>query len=255
MINNRYIKLFFVACSSLAIVMACKKNTLTVSPYEYTDGQALFKINYSSPYAKNPAVQLRINGIKVSNGITYSTPFPGGGLNTGGSNNADYLGIPAGSNEVSLSIVKVGTNEDSIVLYKTPVEVIANAYQTLHITDTAAATTSVLLQDASSKADSGVAKYRFINLIPNSNLDLYAGTVKVASNIAYKAVTDTFSAAAGSNPVWSLRLAGSGTTLGTTYQNTGTTTNQRVFTIYSRGYVAPATSDIRSAKISFVYNK
>lgn len=253
--TNRYIKLFLVTCCAAAIVVACKKNTLTVSPYEYTDGEALFKINYSSPYAKNPAVQLKINGVKVSNGLTYSTPFPGGGLNTGGSNNADYLRIAAGSNEVSLSIVKVGTAEDSIVLYKTPIEVIANAYQTLHITDTLAATTSVLLQDASSKADSGFARYRFINLIPNSNLDLYAGAVKVASNIAYKAVTDTFSQPAGANPIWSLRLAGGTATLGTTYQNTGTTTNQRVFTIYSRGYVAPATTDIRSAKISFVYNK
>jgi len=253
--TNRYITLLTVACCLLVVVLACKKNVLTVSPYEYTDGQALFKINYSCPYAKNPAVQVKINGVKVSNGITYSTPFPGGGLNTGGSNNADYMAVPAGSNEVSFSISKVGSGEDSILLYKTSVEVIANAYQTLHVTDTLANTTSVLTPDASIKADSGISKYRFVNLIPGSSLDLYAGTVKVASNIAYKAVTDTFSVAAGSNPVWSLRVAGGATTLGTTYQNTGTTTNQRVFTIYSRGYIGPATSDIRSPKISFVYNK
>jgi len=124
-----------------------------------------------------------------------------------------------------------------------------------HITDTAANIQSVMLTDASNKADSGITKYRFINLIPNGSVDLYFGTLKVASNIAYKQATDTFSLAAGQTGAWSLRLAGGATTLGTTYTSTSTTVNQRVFTIYSRGYAGLATADIRSPKISFLYNK
>lgn len=253
--NNLYIKLLAATCCLFVVCWACKKNVLTVSPYDYTDGDALFKINYACPYALNPAVQIKINGVRVSNGITYTTPFPGGGLNTGGSNNSDYLNVTPGANTISLSIPKVGSGEDSIVIYTTTVNTIADTYQTLHVTDTAANIQSVLLTDASNKADSGIAKYRFINLIPNASVDLYFGTVKMASNVAYKAATDTFSIASGSTGAWSLRLAGGATTLGTTYTSTSTTVNQRVFTIYSRGYSGLATSDIRSPKISFLYNK
>jgi len=255
MTKNLYIKLLAAACC-LVICWACKKNVLTVSPYDYTEGKALFKINYSCPYALNPGVQIKINGVRVSNNITYATPFPGGGLNTGGGNAADYLAINAGVDTVSLSIPKAGTDIDSILLYKTTVTVDANAYQTLHVSDTAANIQSVMMTDASAKADSGIAKYRFVNLIPNGAVDLYFGTVKMASNVAFKAATDTFSVAAGSTGAWSLRLAGGTSTIGATYTSTSTTVNQRVFTIYARGYVGvTVTTDVRLPKVSFLYNK
>ncbi len=258
--KKRYIAILVAGVFFSVLFMACKKNELTVSPYDYTDGMALLKINYSSPYLLNPGVQVKINGVKVSNAITYSTPFPGGGLNTGGSSNADYLAVNPGIDTVSISILKVGTNIDSILLYKTGVNVVANAYHTLHITDTAASTQSVLLTDVANKPDSGFTKMRFVNLIPNSTagIDLYFGTTKMASNIAYLQATDTFSipsGASGASTAWSLRVAGGTTTLGTAYTNAGTTSNQRAFTIYARGYIGPATTDIRSPKVSFVYNK
>ena len=239
---------------------ACKKNELRVAPFDLTDGMALLKINYSSPYALNPGVQIKVNGVKVSNAITYSTPFPGGGLNTGGSSNADYLAVTPGIDTVSIAILKVGTNIDSILLYKTGVSLVANAYHTLHVTDTAASTQSVLLTDVANRPDSGYTKLRFVNLIPNSTtgLDLYFGTTKMASNIAYLQATDTFSipsGASGAATAWSLRVTGGTATIGTAYTNAGTTSNQRAFTIYARGYIGPATTDIRSPKVSFVYNK
>jgi hypothetical protein len=256
MLKNIYIKLLVSACCLCAVCWACKKNQLTVSPYDYTDGKAFFKINYSCPYAVTVPVQLKINGVKVSNGLTYSTPFPGGGLNTGGGNYADYLAINTGTDTVSLSIVKVGTNIDSIALYSTSVIMEDNVYKTLHITDTASNIQSVLLKDAPIRADSGYTQFRFINLIPNSTgIDLYFGTTKMASNIAYKQVTDTFSLAPGSTGSWSLRVAGGSATLGTAYSNTASTANQRIFTIYSRGYIGLPTTDVRSPKVSLIYNK
>lgn len=237
------------------LLWSCKKNVLTVSPYDYTDGKALLKINYSSPYAKNPAVQIKINGEKVSSLVTYSTPYPGGGLNTGGNTYADYLSVNPGMNSLRLSIPKAGSTDDSVVLYETSINLFADQYQTVHFTDTAANTQAVWVRDADNKPDSGLVQYTFVNLIPGSNLDLYFGTTKVASDVAYKQATAPFTLPAGTSNTWSLRMAGGTTTIGTTYSSTSTVANQRVFTVYSRGYLGLPTTDIRSAKISFAYNK
>jgi hypothetical protein len=246
---------FALGCT-VAAVLSCKKNVLTVSPYDYTEGNALLKVNYSSPYAKNPAVQIKINGEKVSSLITYSTPYPGGGLNTGGNSFADYLSVKAGTNTISLSIPKANSTEDSILLTKTDVNLIANEYQTVHFTDTAANTQAILTKDASNKPDSGYTQFRFVNLIPNSTgLDLYFGTTKVASNVAYKQATEPFLLPAGTSLAWTLREAGGTVTVGTAYTSTSTVANQRVFTVYARGYMGLAAADIRSPKISFAYNK
>jgi hypothetical protein len=238
------------------LVLACEKNKLTVSPYDYTGTQALFKINYACAYGLNRGVQVKINDVRISNSITYATPFPGGGLNTGGSNNADYLAVEPGTHTVKLSIPKTGSDEDSVVLYETAVKLEGETYQTLHIADTSSNIKSVLLADPAEKEDSGYVQYRFINLIPNSNgLDLYFGTRKVAGNLAYQQVSDTFKVAAGSTGAWSLRLAGGASTVGTAYTNSSTTVNQRVFTVYARGYLGLGTADARSAKVSLMYNK
>jgi hypothetical protein len=254
--TQQHIKTFAAIFCTGLIIMACKKNQLTVSPYDYADGKALFKLNYACATAINPAVRLKINDITMSNNITYATPFPGGGLNTGGSNNADYLQAEPGTNSVKLSIVKAGTNIDSIVLYETTVDLQPETYQTLHVADTGAAIQSVFLTDPGGMEDSGFVQYRFINLIPNSTgLDLYFGTQKMASNVTYKQVTETFRLAAAATGTWSLRTAGGTVTLGNTYSNTGTTSNQRVFTVYARGYTGLPNADIRSPKISLMYNK
>ncbi|ANE49147.1 hypothetical protein SY85_00150 [Flavisolibacter tropicus] len=238
------------------MLWSCEKNVLTVSPYEYTDGKALLKINYSCPYIKNPGVQIKINGEKVSSLVTYSTPYPGGGLNTGGNSYADYLAVNAGNNTISLGIPKTGSTEDSVLLFTTQADLTANEYQTLHFTDTAANTQTVLTKDAANKPDSGYTQFTFVNLIPNSTaVDLYFGTDKVASNVAYKQATAPFLLPANTSQAWSVRTAGGTTTLGSSYTSTSSVANQRVFTVYARGYIGPVTTDIRSVKVSFVYNK
>ena len=248
------------ALSLVVLLSACKKNVLRTAPFEYVDGSALFKINYSLPYFKNPAVQLKIDGVRVSNNLTYSTPFPGGGLNTGGSSLADYLSLSPGKHDVAITIPKVGTNVDSVELYKTSVDLLADKYMTLHMTDTAANTKSVLVTDESKRPDSGISKYTFVNLIPNSKLDLYFGTTKIVSGIDYLAKTDTFSIVQGSAAQFFLREAGSTVNLAqypTTNNTTYTILNQRVFTVYARGYLGftITSTDIRRPMVSFLYNK
>jgi hypothetical protein len=254
--TQQHIKIFSITFCTLVIIMACKKNQLTVSPYDYADGKALFKLNYACATALNPNVRIRINDVIVSNNINYATPFPGGGLNTGGSNNADYLQAEPGINTVKLCILKAGTDIDSIVLYETTVDLQPEVYHTLHVADTGAAIQSVFVTDPAGMEDSGYVQYRFINLIPNSTgLDLYFGTQKLASNVAYKQITESFRLPAAAVGAWSLRTAGNTVALANPYTNTGTTSNQRVFTVYARGYLGLKDADVRAQKVSLMFNK
>jgi hypothetical protein len=246
--------------SLIALHFACKKNVLTAAPFDTATGKALVKINYSSPYAKNPSVRVRINGQLVSAGITYSTPFPGGGLNTGGQSFADYLSVPPG--EMTLAIVMPFAKEpkDSVVLYSTSVNVKADIFQTIHLTDTSANTQNVITEDASTRPDSGKVQYRFVNLIPNAGpIDLYYGPNKLIAGLNYKQASDTFTMTAGVTQTagWIIKQKDSLAILGTAYTASATSTvaNQRVFTVYARGYAGLPTTDIRSPKVSLLFNK
>ena len=252
-------KTIIYSCIASAIcLLGCEKNEINVAKFELVKGKAFFKVNYSSPYAKNPAVQLKINGERISNTITYSTPFPGGGLNTGGSSSADYLSLSTGKTTLSISIPKTGTSEDSVLLYTTEVNLQADVYQTLHVTDTTDNTQSVMVTDMSSKPDSGVSKFRFVNLIPGSKIDLLFGTTVLAEGIDYKNATDTFSIVAGTVQQFRIRVNGTATNIGTyptTVSGTYTIPNQRAMTIYARGYLGMPTSDVRRPHVSLLFNK
>lgn len=263
MMKNITINVLLFFCGSILCWSACKKNELRVSPYDLTDGKGLLKINYSCPYfASTQGVMVKINDVVYSSLITYSTPYPGGGLNTGGNSYADYLSVSPGQNTVSLIIPIPGTSIPDRVLYTTVANVTADVYQTLHITDTGANTKSVMTIDPSVRPDSGFVLYRFVNLIPNSTgIDLYFDTtkatrLKLASNIGYLEQSDTFSLPAGTSLYWGLTKPGNDTILaGSAYISSSTVANQRVFTIYSRGYLGLPATDIRCNKISFEYNK
>ncbi|HEY8893463.1 MAG TPA: DUF4397 domain-containing protein [Niastella sp.] len=258
---KKYISIIGILVIGAVLIYSCKKNSISVAPFDVANDQALFKLNYACPYKNIGAVQIKIDGIRVSNNITYNTPFPGGGLNTGGSSNADYMALAPGEHTVSLSVAKAGTNEDSIPLYSTNVSVESRTYYTLHVSDTSANTFSMLLTDLDSKPDSGISKFSFVNLIPGSAIDLYFGTTKVASNVGFKNATDTFSLAAGSGAQFFIRTAGSAPTstplaMYPTTANTGyIIPNQRVYTAYARGYLGLISPDTRRAQLSFLFNK
>lgn len=254
--------IIFSFFASGLIFYACKKNTISVAKFDLATESAFFKLNYSSPYALNPAVQIKIDGIRVSNNITYSTPFPGGGLNTGGSSNADYLSLPPGEHTVSVSIPKAKTNIDSISLYSIKVDLKKEVYQTLHITDTLANTKSIMFTDASNKPDTGASVFKFINLIPDSKMDLYFGTRLLATGIDYLQSSDTFSVVASTTGKWAIRKTGSlpGSTPLYAYpvasSSNYTILNQRAMTVYARGFTTiGGTTDVRRPQLSLLFNK
>jgi hypothetical protein len=263
LLNNKIVimKKIIVGClllvSSVLFITGCRKETKwTADVSTVNQNQAFLKFNFTSTYASNPSVQLEVNKTRLSNLITARTPFPGGGYNTNGSNYGDYLSVPAGVNEVSVSIPKKGTNVDSIVLVTKNVTLDAGKYYTLHITDTAANIKTVLLQDNLADAARGIAAYKFVNLMPNVPfVDLYYGTTLMAASIPYLGVSNVFTLPAPTSTAtaWTIREPGSSTVLAT-YASTNTQISERLYTIFAMGYKG-ATDATRKPYVSFLLNR
>ncbi len=263
----KLLKIITPAIFLAVLVAGCEKNKFNLKDTTFIEGNAQLKVNFVSSYKNNPAVQLKIDDVRVSNSYTYFTPFPGGGLNTGGGNYADYLAVSPGSHTVQISVPNAGTNNDSLVLATATVDLTADKTYSLYFADTAANTISKLMEDDLSSPDSGYIKFRFINLMPDlpAGLDLYFGTgytsttsVKVAGPILYQGASDYFTVALNTGSSWSIRPAGAAatTTAIATYASASSVVNQRVFTITSRGYNSiTSTSDVRRRLFSFIYNR
>src|ERR1051326_7922226 len=155
------------------LMAGCKKNVLHTSDYLPVGNGAQVKVVFMSTYKSNPKYQVNINGTRVSNVLSASgtspnpTPFPGGGLSTGGGSTADYLGITAGQNTVSIAIPKFNTNTDSVQLATSSFTYESGKKYSLYFTDTAANSTSVLVTDSLARPDSGYIRYKFVNLMPD----------------------------------------------------------------------------------------
>ncbi|GGH68784.1 hypothetical protein HNQ91_002675 [Filimonas zeae] len=257
---KRFNNIYFAGCSFLLLLTACTKNELHSVEAVDQSNQAQAKVMVCTPYRGNPLYQIKVNGTRVSNTLgatTNPTPFPGGGLNTGGGSTSDYIALAPGSNKVDIVIPKAGTTTDSLLLATSTVTLDAAKKYSLFFTDTAANTAAVLVQDSLARPDSGYAKYVFVNLIPDAAaLDLYIGTVKVATAVPYKGVSTSFVLPTNNtSTVWGIRTAGGATNL-ITYTSASSIGNQRIYTVIARGYAGITTaSDVRSRKISLIYTR
>lgn len=241
---------------SFFLATGCAKNVISYGESTNVSAdQALLKINYESMYALNPGVQIALNGTRISPLLLGRTPFPGGGYNTVGDSRPDYLAVTQGAIVMKVSIPQKGTNVDSVVLFSYNMTLEGGKYYTAHITDTAAKTETILINDDPVRPDSNFSKFKFINLMPNvPAIDLYYGTTVMASNIAYKSASNYFTMAVPSTAVaWTIRPAG-GTAVLATYTSASTTTNQRIYTAFAVGYMG-ATDAVRRPYISFLLNR
>lgn len=250
-----------VSLFAVLLFAGCDKNEIKYSDYELVDpNQALIKVNYNVAFKADPYVQVKINGTRVS-GTTIKTryPFPGGGLNTLGGATGDYLPVNPGNLEVSITIPKKGTSIDSVDIYKTNFAAGAGKRYTLQVADTAARKGLVLEEDAT-LPDSGFVRMTFVNLMPNvPAIDLYVGTLKVASNIAFMSASAPFTlptSQAVTSTTWAIRPAGASSTSTAlaTYNSASTITNKRVYTAFATGY-SGLTDAARKPYISFYYVK
>lgn len=254
-----------LALSFTTLVIGCKKEyELLASTESLPANQAFVKITHASAYKVIDSVQIKINDVRVSNSIRYTTPYPGGGLNTGGSSWPLYLAVNPGDLKLGFSVPKKLTNLDSFLLYSTTVNLEAGKYYTVYTADTSIKTQTVVVAENVSFVPNGVSRFKFVNLLPDRvALDLYFADQLVASNIPFKGVSQEFTIASGAVGKWAIRKAGdpiSATPI-TTYP-TGTTNqtipNQTNFTVFSRGYAGitstTAVPDNRASAISLLFN-
>jgi hypothetical protein len=177
----------------------CEKNTYNVTERTEITGKAMVKFGYFVPASTNQPVQVKVDGNRMSPTLPYNTPFPGGGLNTGGLNNSDFLVFEPGSYNIQLSVPKVGTETDSVKIFEKNIT-FGLGRQTLFLTDSLPNVTEVLLEtETPPTTDSGKVRVKFINLIPNTPVDFYRAGVKIKGNIAYKESTEWFDMNAGSS--------------------------------------------------------
>jgi hypothetical protein len=256
------VRIFLPTFLIFLTLLSCKKNEIKYGDFDVvTPDQALLKVNYVSGYSFNPGVVFKLNNENVSNPITFRTPFPGGGFNTGGGSTADYLALSPGNKEFGVMLPKKGTSIDSVSLFKTNISIEAGKNYTIHITDTGANMKSVLLADNVTKPDTGKAHYKFVNLMPNvPAVDLYYGTTVVAANIQYLKASSEFVLPTTNVPAlaWTIREAGTpvSSTALATYTSANTISPQRVYTVFALGYKGLASAtDVRRPYVSFLLNK
>ncbi len=250
-----------IIISVIAFLFGCNKNkVVTELDTTSVSGNTNLKIVHTSAYAVNTPVQLKVNDIRISSNISYCTPFPGGGLNTGGSNMPWYLSLNAGTSKISMSFPKAGTNTDSIPLFSGNLaDLLANTYYTTYIVDTGSNTKQYKINENTILPAEGTSRFKFIHLMPNlPAVDLYWGSIKVADNIAYGAMSKDFVLNRSDTAHWFLRVAGASplSTPITIYPAGNlapqTVPNRRLFTVFSRGYLGSTGN--RLPNISLLYN-
>lgn len=224
----------FIAGASIALA-ACKKNTFHVTERDIITNTALIKIGYFSPSINNQGIQLKINGTRVSNNFTYPIAFPGGGLNTGGSNNSDYVTVRPGETTITLSVPKVGTDVDSVPVLTFSQALSANKKYTFFTTDSVPNVSGVIVEDDTKAVDT-MAVIKLINLIPNvPAVDFYHRGVLIMANVKYKEVSPYITIPWG-NDVFAIRRAGAPITEAVIGTQTINTVRQRIYTFLARGW-------------------
>src|SRR5215213_9628842 len=101
--------IFFILGTTLLFMGGCEKNSFKLRESTYPEGKALVKIGLFTAYNVNSPIRVAINGEMMSPELLYPFPYPGGGLNTNGSLNSDYLMVNPGNAKVELFIMNQGT--------------------------------------------------------------------------------------------------------------------------------------------------
>jgi hypothetical protein len=244
--------LYFFA--ALLFLAGCEKNSYNITDRQGIEGKSMVKVGLFSmtPVANN--VLIYVNGERISGVLAAPYPYPGGGFNTGGSSNGDYFALNPGPNRFQLYTTNPGTANTIAKIFDTTLTLAVNNRQTVYIADTAANTVAVLAPDNAVAPDSGFARIRFINLIPNSgSVDFYKGTSLLKSNVKYKEFTDFFDVPASVADSFSIRPTGTpaGPALtATAYYRLATNTNRRIYSFVSRGYIGATGLRIPAISVS-----
>ncbi len=247
------------AVLSVILLTGCDKKINTYLDVDRDNAlKTNLKIVHASAYTVNYAAALRVNGARVSGPITNATPFPGGGLNTGGSNTPWYLSLDGGVQRIELVVPNLGSFADSLFLYQGSLMAESGKFYTAYITDTAASTKLAVFTEDPTPPTTNVTRFRFVNIMPNvPSVDLYFGNQLVAGGVGYLTSSPDFTLNQGDTAHWAIRPAGAAATSAaiSTYPATAapfSVPGRRVMSAFARGY-RTATGN-KAPAISFLYN-
>jgi len=261
----KIISLIFLAA---LLSIGCKKESDLVTITTFPENNANLKVIYASAYTFRDSVQIKINDVRVSNTFlgnslgNLPTPFPGGGMNTGGDSRPFYLSVKPGLTKIFVSVPNKLTTLDSIIRFSGEANLEANRYYSAYLTDTMVTSKLVLVEDNLAPVDTGISRFKFVNLIPNRPaLDVYFGTQLVAANVAYGTASNEFTLQRGILGAFLLRPAGALPTSVPVAAYPGTVTvpgnftvpNQRVMTVFAKGYIGGTVA--RVPIISLLFNR
>lgn len=244
----------------LLSIIGCEKNTYQVTERTVNDGAAQVKLGYFSAYTVTPNTILYVNDAPVSNTLAAPISFPGGGFNMGGLSNGDYLFIKPGSTKISGFRPIQGTGNIMTKLFEFTQEFNGNTNYTFYITDTASSTAGFALEDTKVKPDSGFARCKFVNIMPNlPAVDLYkgpnlAGAVLLQGNISYKAASPSFDITLPLIDSFYIRPAGAATTTPPIARRLFSFANQRIYTMLARGYNGSTSTNL-APNLSVIVNQ
>jgi Domain of unknown function (DUF4397) len=260
--NKKIVQLTIIAAALLTGISACKKNKIRLLDIqEIASDKAFVKIGYFTPWIRNNSVQVKVNGQRVSNLLTYSVAYPGGGFNMGGLSNADYLALDSGKLDIKISIPQRNTETDSIDLFNGSITLPGGNRYTVFFTDSTPNITATVVPDPLSDPPVTFARMKFFNGIPNvGSLDLYVRTsqgIVQVKDIAYRSTSAIFDVSAASTDTFDIVRAGLPYTTANTLARYLFTSpqNGRVYTVLARGFNIVSTTDIRRPQVSLIVNR
>ncbi len=246
-------KLVYLLAIVAMILSACEKNTFRTTARSFEEGKAQIKLGLFNAPLASTAVLAYLNGEKVSSPLVLPYPFPGGGFNTGGSSNGDYLAVDPGPNKLELFTTNVGTVNLISKFMEANLNFEANKKYTVYTTDTAENAVAVVAPDDATAPDSGYSRIRFINLMPNvPAVDFYKGATLLKSNVKYKEFTEFFDIEFGPD-LFAVRVAGSPASSVALASRSITPTNRRIYSFLSRGYQGATL--LRAPNVSAIVNQ
>ena len=173
-------KLLFAISFFGTLLVSCEKADLSTTETTLPTDKAFVRIALYSP--GTPSVMIKANDAKL-NGTTTSGS---GGFFPATVTFPDYAAIPANST-LKLSLPNAGTQNDSVVLFNSKLDIQSGKYYSLTLADTGVNRTAFFIEDQFLPQKDSFLSVRLINAMVGSNLHL----IRVDSATATDVVRDT----------------------------------------------------------------
>jgi hypothetical protein len=240
------------------VTAGCKKNSFFVTERENPQGKALVKMALFSTTLNTVNVLISVNDQRVSNPQpNFNGAYPGGGLNTSGNANSDFLAVDPGEAKFVLDIPNPGTSIPFAKYFEGTTTLEANKRYVFVVCDTGATTTSFRVNADGPKPDSGFSAMIYAHAIPNvPAVDVYKGANATTAtilftNVLYKGSTEYAVFPAVTDSIF-IRPAGSPVSTTPIARRGFTFANQRLNVVISRGY-NNSTGTNRAPNLSLFY--